>query len=87
MKDSTMVYPTNLEDLTFEKMSDHKKKYEIQEKVGMVERTKFVSMKQEIYELIIKYLYRLPNVSGYCEFEKLGQEEQTFEEDLIQLLT
>ena len=35
MKISTMAYPTNLEDLTFEKnKSDHKKKYEAQGKVG-----------------------------------------------------
>ena len=35
MKVSTMGYPTNREDVTFEKnKSDHKKKYEAQEKVG-----------------------------------------------------
>ena len=34
MKVSTVAYPTNLEDLTFEKKSDHKKKYEAKEKVG-----------------------------------------------------
>ena len=42
-------------------------------------------MKQEIDEQIIKYLHRLRNLSRYCEFEKLGQEEQTIEDDLIQL--
>ena len=41
-------------------------------------------MKQEIYEQI-KYLHRQWNVSWYCEFEKLGQEEPTIEEELIQL--
>ena len=51
----------------------------------MAERTKFISMKQEIDEPIIKYLHCLRNVSRYCEFEKLEQEEQTTEEDLIQL--
>ena len=49
------------------------------------ERTKFMSVKREIDEPIIKYLYRLRNSSIYCEFEKLGQEEQTIEADLIQL--
>ena len=49
----------------------------------VVERTKFMSMKQEIDEPIIKYLHRLRNASRYCEFEKLGQEEQTIEGDLI----
>ena len=42
-------------------------------------------MKQEIDEPIIKYPHRLRNASRYCQFEKLGQEEQTTEEDLIQL--
>ena len=44
-----------------------------------------MSVKQEIDELIIKYLHRLRNASRYCEFKKLGQEEQTTEEDIIQL--
>ena len=48
----------------------------------VAERTKFMSMKQEIDEPIIKYLHRLRNASRYCEPEKLGQ-EQTIEEDLI----
>ena len=51
----------------------------------VAERTKFMSMKQEIDEHIIKYLHCLRNASRYCEFKKLGQEEQTIEEDLIQL--
>ena len=50
----------------------------------MVERTKFMSMKQEIDEPIVKYLHRPRNANRYCEFEKLGQEEQTIEEKLIQ---
>ena len=41
-------------------------------------------MKQEIDKPIIKYLHRLRNASRYCEFGKLGQEEQRIEEDLIQ---
>ena len=51
----------------------------------MADRTEFMSMKQEIDKQIIKYLDHLRNASRYCEFEKLGQEEQTIEEDLIQL--
>ena len=51
----------------------------------VAERTKFTSMKQEIDKSIIKYLHRLRNASRYCEFEKLGLEEQTIEEDLIYL--
>ena len=36
---------------------------------------KFMLMKQEIDEPIIKYLQHLRNVSRYCKFEKLGQEQ------------
>ena len=50
----------------------------------VAERTKFMSMNQEIDEPVIKYLHRLRNASRYCEFEKIRQ-EQTIEEDLIQL--
>ena len=50
----------------------------------VAERTKFMSMKQQIDEPIIKYLQHLRNASRYWEFEKLEQEEQTSEEDLIQ---
>ena len=51
----------------------------------VIEKTKFISMKQEIDEPIVKYLHHLGNTSRYCEFEKLRQLEQTIEEDLIQL--
>ena len=34
MKDSTMAYPANEEDLTSEKMSNHRKDYATQEKVS-----------------------------------------------------
>ena len=54
-------------------------------KLIVAERTKFTAMKQEIDKPIIKYLHHLRNMSRYCEFEKLGQEEQPIEEDLIQL--
>ena len=50
----------------------------------VAERTKFMSMKHEIDDPIIKYLHRLRNESKYCRFEKLVQEEHTIEEDLIQ---
>ena len=45
----------------------------------------FMTMKQGIDDSIIKYLHRLRNANRYSKFEKLGQEEQTIEEDLIQL--
>ena len=63
--------------------SGHKRNMRPKKRLVAAERTKF--MKQEIDEPIIKYLHRLRNASRYCEFEKLGQEEQAIEEDLIQL--
>ena len=86
LKVSTMAYPTNLEDLTFEKISQIiRRNMRPDKRLVMAEKTKFMWMKQEIDEPIIKYLHCLRNVSRYCEFEKLGQEEQTTEVDLIQL--
>ena len=49
----------------------------------VVKRTKFISMKQESDESIIKYLHCLRNACRYCGFEKLRQEEQVIEEDLF----
>ena len=87
MKVSTMAYPTNLDNLTFEKISQIIRRNMMPKKrLVMAERTKFMSMKQEINEPIMKYLHRLQNASRYCGFEKLGQGEQTIEEDLIQLM-
>ena len=43
-------------------------------------------MNQEIDEPIINYLHRQRNASKYCEFEKLGPEERTIEENLMQLM-
>lgn len=51
----------------------------------VIEKTKFMLMKEESDEPIIKYLSCLKNVNKYCEFEKLRQEEQTIGEELSQL--
>ena len=86
MKVSTIAYPTNLKNLTLEKISQIiRRNTKSKKRLVMAERIKFISMKQEIDEPIIKYLHRLRNASRYCEFEELGQEEQTIKEDLIQL--
>ena len=76
MKVFNMVYPINLEDLTIEKISQIiRRNMRPKKRLVMVERTKFISMKQEIDEPIIEYLHCLWNASRYCMFEKLGQEE------------
>ena len=56
-----------------------------EKRVVLAERMKFMSMKQEVDEPIIKYLPRLRNASRYWEFEKIVIEEQTSEEDLVRL--
>ena len=86
IKVSTIAYHTNLKSLTFEKISQViRRNMRPRKRLAVAERTKFMSMKQEIDEPIIKYLHHLRNARRYCEFEKLGQEEQTIEEDFIQL--
>ena len=84
IKVSTMAYPTDLDNLTLKKISQIiRRNMWPKKRLVVAERSKFISMKQEIDEPIIKYLHCLRNASRYCEFEKLGQEEQTIEEDLI----
>ena len=74
MKVSTMAYPINLEDLTFEKISQIiRRNMKSKKRLVVAERTKLRSMKKEIDEPIIKHQQRLRNASRYCEFEKLGQ--------------
>ena len=60
MKVSIMVYPTNLEDLTFEKISQiMRRNMRPKKRLVVVKRMKFILMKQEIDEPIIKYLHHL----------------------------
>lgn len=86
MKVATMVYPRELEEMTFEEISQViKGNMRPKKRLVIAERTKFMAMKQEVDEPIVKYLHRLRSASKYCEFEKLGTGEQTTEEELIQL--
>ena len=81
-----MVYLTNQEDLTFEKINQiMSRNMRPKKRLVVAEKTRLMSIKQEIDQPIIKYLHHLRNASRYCELEKLKQEEQTIEEDLIQL--
>ena len=63
--------------------SDHKKKYEAQENVDRGRKNEVHAEEKRNWRTNYKYLHRLRNGSRYCESEKLGQEEQTIEEDLI----
>ena len=64
---------------------DHEKKYEDQVKVGHGSKNEVHVDETRNWRANHKYLHCLRNASEYCEFEKLGQEDQTIEEDLIQL--
>ena len=65
-KVSTMAYSTNLEDLTLEKISQILRRNTwLKIRLVVIERTKFMSMKQELDEPIIKYLQRLRNTNRY----------------------
>ena len=77
MKVSTMAYPTNLEDLAFEKISQIIRNMRPKKRLVVSKKMEFILMKQEIDKPIMKYLYHLRNASRYCEFEKLEQEKQT----------
>ena len=59
MKVSNVPYPTNLEDLTFEKISQIIKRNMKAKKRLIVAERKFMSMKQEFDEPIIKYLHEM----------------------------
>ena len=77
MKVSTMAYPTNLGEMTFEKTSQIIRRNMWPKKMLIVdERRTFMSMKQVIDKQIIKYLHRLRNASKYCEYEKLVQKNR-----------
>ena len=79
IKVSTMAYPTNQEVLTIEKISQIiRRNMRPKKRLVVAERIKIMSMKLEIDEPIIKNLHCQRNASRYCEFEKLGQEEQTY---------
>ena len=66
MKVSIMAYPASLENLTFEKISQIlRRNMKAKKRSVVAERTKFMSMKQEIDDPITKYQHRLRNASRY----------------------
>ena len=62
----SMAYPTNLKDLTFEKISQIiRRNMRPKKRLVMEERRKFMSMKQKIDEPIIIYKISIPSTK--CE--------------------
>ena len=86
MKILVMAYPKDLEELTFEDLKQIiRNNLRPKKKLVITERTKFLSNKQNSNKLARFYLHRLKEASKFCEFEKLGTENITIEEELIQL--
>ena len=50
-------------------------------KLVIAERTRFISLCQESSESILNILHRLRDGSQYCEFDKLGQDDQSIKEN------
>lgn len=70
MKDSLMVYPIKLEDLTFKEISETMQR-NMQTKTWLViaERVKYVHLTKRWW-----IYYKVCTLSQHCEFEILGQE-------------
>ena len=86
MKITVMVYPRELEDMTFEvNIPSHKKEFETKEEISHCEEDEIPVKIQEQNETVLQYIYRLKQVSRFCEFEKLGTKEMTIEEELLQV--
>ena len=84
MRVAVMLYPKDLEDLTFEEIAHIiRNNLRPKKKSVIVERTKFLSMKQNPNETARNYIQRLKKASRFCEFEKLGKADMTIEEELI----
>lgn len=67
MKISVMAYTKDLEDLTFEEISQIiRNNVRPKKKLVIAERTKFLSTKQNPDELARDYLHRLKKASRFC---------------------
>ena len=86
MKILVMAYPKDLEELTFQEIKQIiRNNLRPKKMLVITERTKFLSKKQNSYKSARSYLHRLKEASRFCEFEKLGIENITIEEELIWL--
>jgi len=83
---SLMAHPLNLEEMPFEEIRKvimnsvrpHKK-------LVIAERVKFLSLRQGDSECVQSYVERLRQAARFCDFQKLGDEGQTIEDDMIQM--
>ncbi|XP_065671718.1 uncharacterized protein LOC136089594 [Hydra vulgaris] len=81
-----MVYPKELENMIFDDIKtvimSHLRP---QKRLIIAERVRFLASKQQNNEKIVSYAQRLREASGFCNFEKLGKDGQSAEDDLIQM--
>ena len=81
-----MAYSKDLEELSFQEIKQIiRNNLSLKKKKVIAERTKFLSKKQNSNKLVRSYLQSLKEASRFCEFEKLGTENITIEEELIWL--
>ena len=85
-KISLMVYPKELENMIFDDIKtvimSHLRP---QKRLIIAERVRFLASKQQNNENIVSYAQRLRKASRFCNFEKLGKDGQSAEDDLIQM--
>ena len=55
-----------------------------QKRLIIAERVRFLALKQQSNENIVPYVQRLLEASRFCNFEKLGKDVRSAEDDLIQ---
>ena len=83
---SVMAHPKDLESMPFD---DIRKvvmaAVRPQKKLVIAERVKFLSLRQEATESVQLYAERLRQTARFCEFDKLGTEGQSIEDNLVQM--
>jgi len=83
---SIMAHPKELEEMPFNEIRKViLETVRPQKKLVIAERVQFLSLKQNVNECVQSFVERLRQAARYCEFEKLGENDQTAEDDLIQM--
>ncbi|XP_047140948.1 uncharacterized protein LOC124816004 [Hydra vulgaris] len=85
-KISLMVYPEELENMMFDDIKTVVMSHlRPQKRLIIAESVQFLALKQQNNENIVSYAQRLRGASRFCNFEKLGRDGQSAEDDLIQM--
>lgn len=83
---SVMAHPKNLENMKFEDIRIViMAAIRPQKKLVIAERVKFLSLHQGATEGVQRFVERLRQAAKFCEFDKLGSDGQSIEDDLIQM--